>query len=79
MRHTCMKALSVSSLSSGTLQALVEVVVSVPFFLLKEILEENVDWQQFCQVIPNSLIRTGPILVPEVSHDMVVDLPLEGL
>ena len=32
-----------------------------------------------CQVIPNPLIRTGPLQVLEVSKDMVVNLPLERL
>ena len=47
--------------------------------MLKGILEETADWQLCCQVIPNSLIRTSLVHVPEVSYDMVVDLPLEGL
>jgi len=48
-------------------------------FLPKERLEENEGWQLCCQVIPNSLIRTSPVQVLGVSHNMVVDLPLKGL
>ena len=48
-------------------------------FLLKERLEENEGWQLCCQVIPNLLIRTSPVQVLGVSHNMVVDLPLKGL
>ena len=47
--------------------------------LKEEILEENAGWRQCCQIIPNSLIRTSPVQVPEVGHGMVVDLSLEGL
>jgi len=42
-------------------------------------MEENAGWQLCCQVVLNSLIRTSPVQVLEVSHDMVVDLPLEEL
>ena len=54
-------------------------VIFFDFFLLKERLKENECWQLCCQVIPNSLIRTSPVQVLEVSHNMVVDLPFEGL
>ena len=47
--------------------------------MLKKRLEEKTGWQYGRKVIPNSLIRTGPVQVLEVSHDMVVDLPLVGL
>ena len=46
---------------------------------MQEMLEENAGWRLCCQVVPSSLIRTSPLQVLEVSHDMVVNLPLEGL
>ena len=49
------------------------------FCLTKERMEENKGWQLCCQVILNSLIRTSPVQILDVSHNMVVDLPLEGL
>ena len=48
-------------------------------FFATGILDENTDWQLGCQVIPNSLIRTSPVQVSEVSHNKVVDFPLEEL
>ena len=52
---------------------------SLSFFLLKEILEESAGWRTCCQAIPNLLNKTNPVQVPEDSHDMVVDPPLERL
>jgi len=48
------------------------------FLFAKEILEKNVGWRLSCQAIPNSLIRTRPVQVPGISHNMVVGLSLEG-
>ena len=48
-------------------------------FLPEERLEQNEGWQLCCQVRQDSLIRTRPVQVLGVSHNMVVDLPLEGL
>ena len=42
-------------------------------------MEENAKWRQSCRLIPNSLIRTSPVQVSEVSYDAFVDLAFERL
>ena len=47
--------------------------------MLKERLEKNAGRRLSCRLIPNSLIRTSPVQVSEVSHDVFVDFAFERL
>ena len=47
--------------------------------MLKERLEENAGRRLSCWLIPNSLIRTSPVQVSEVSHNVFLDLAFERL
>ena len=47
--------------------------------MLKERLEENAGRRLRRRLIPNSLIRTRPVQVSEVSHDVFVDLAFKKL
>ena len=47
--------------------------------MLKERLEENAGQRLSCRLISNSLIRTSPVQVSEVSHDVFVNLVFERL